>query len=67
MVTTTLFDNEGGIADMHNKNFLGYQQDSAEINVTLDKETANTFCVIGFSSDEGSWIFLPQMNTGILF
>ncbi len=34
----TLFDNEGGVPDLHNKNFLGYQKDSIEINVTLEKK-----------------------------
>lgn len=56
----TLFDNEGGIADMHNKNFLGYQQDSVEINVLLEKKQPIHSLLLDFLRDEGSWIFLPQ-------
>jgi hypothetical protein len=56
----TLFDNEGGIADMHNKNFLGYQQDSIEINVLLEKKQPIHSLLLDFLQDEGSWIFLPQ-------
>ena len=46
----TLIDNEGGIADLHNKNFLGYQQDSVEINITLKKKEKIDFCIIKFSA-----------------
>jgi len=56
----TLFDNEGGIVDMHNKNFLGYQQDSVEINVLLEKKQPIHSLLLDFLRDEGSWIFLPQ-------
>ncbi|KAA9036508.1 hypothetical protein FW778_17975 [Ginsengibacter hankyongi] len=56
----TLFDNEGGIADMHNKNFLGYQKDSVEINVLLEKKQPIHSLLLDFLRDEGSWIFLPQ-------
>lgn len=58
--TKTLFDNEGGIADLHNKNFLGYQQDSVEINLTLEKKQAIQSVLLDFLQDHGSWIFLPQ-------
>lgn len=56
----TLFDNEGGIADMHNKNFLGYQQDSVAINVLLERKQPIHSVLLNFLRDEGSWIFLPQ-------
>jgi hypothetical protein len=56
----TLFDNQGGIADMHNKNFLGYQRDSVEINVTLAKKQKIDSVLFDFLQDQGSWIFLPQ-------
>lgn len=56
----TLFDNEGGIADMHNKNFLGYQQDSIEIRVVLKKKEKIKSVLFDFLSDHGSWIFLPH-------
>ncbi len=56
----TLFDNEGGIANLHNKNFLGYQEDSVEINVTLKKKEKINSLLLDFLQDQGSWIFLPQ-------
>ena len=65
--TTTLIDNEGGIADMHSKNFLGYQQDSVEINITLDKKQPIHSVLLDFLRDEGSWIFPPQMITVFYF
>jgi len=64
---TTLLDNEGGIADMHNKNFLGYQQDSVEINVTLTKKQSIHSVLLDFLRDEGSWIFPPQKITLFYF
>ena len=56
----TLFDNEGGVPDLHNKNFLGYQKDSIEINVTLEKKEKINSVLLNFLQDHGSWIFLPQ-------
>jgi len=56
----TLIDNEGGIADMHNKNFLGYQQDSVEINIAFEKKEKIDFVLLNFLQDHDSWIFLPQ-------
>jgi len=64
---STLFDNEGGIADTHSKNFLGYQQDSVEINVTLTKKQPIHSVLLDFLRDEGSWIFLPQQITLFYF
>lgn len=58
--SSTLFDNEGGIPDMHNKNFLGYQQDSVLMIVTLEKKQIIKSVLLDFLRDEGSWIFLPQ-------
>jgi len=65
--TTTLVDNEGGIADMHSKNFLGYQQDSVEINVRLDKKQPIRSVLLDFLRDEGSWVFPPQKVTIFYF
>lgn len=56
----TLFDNEGGIADLNSKNFFGYQEDSVEIDVTLNKKEKVDSLLIDFLQDEGSWVFLPQ-------
>src|SRR6185312_3235652 len=65
--TTTLFDNEGGIADMHSKNFLGYQNDSTVINVMLDKKHPIHSVLLDFLRDEGSWVFPPQKITVFYF
>jgi hexosaminidase len=56
----TLFDNEGGIADLNSKNFLSYMQDSIEIKMTLAKKEKIDSVLIDFLQDHGSWIFLPQ-------
>jgi hypothetical protein len=56
----TLSDDEGGIADLHNKNFLGYMKGPVEINVTLEKKEKITSVLLDFLQDHGSWIFLPQ-------
>jgi hypothetical protein len=56
----TLFDNKGGIADLNSKSFLGYMQDSVEINITLAKKEKIDSVLIDFLQDHGSWIFLPQ-------
>ena len=56
----TLFDNEGGIADLHSKNFLGYQQDSVEINITLKEKQKIDSVLLNFLQDHDRWIFLPQ-------
>lgn len=56
----TLFDNEGGIADLHDKNFLGYQADSIEINIVLEKKEKIDSVLLNLLQDHGSWIFLPQ-------
>lgn len=55
----TLIDNEGGITDMNSKTWLGYQQDSVEINVVLEKQQPLTSILINCLQDHGSWIFLP--------
>ncbi len=55
----TLIDNKGGIADMNSKTWLGYQQDSVEINITLEKKQKLTAVLINCLQDQGSWVFLP--------
>lgn len=56
----TLFDNEGGVAESHSKNFMGYQTDSVIINISLEKTQKITSVLLDFLRDYGSWIFLPQ-------
>ena len=56
----TLYDDQGGIADMHSRNFFGYRQDSVVIVVALEKPQPVQSILLDFLQDEGSWIFLPQ-------
>ena len=63
----TLFDNEGGMANSQSKNFMGYQTDSVDINVSLEKKQKINSVFLDFLRDYGSWIFLPQVNPDILF
>lgn len=59
----TLIDNEGGITDLNSKTWLGYQQDSVEINITLDGKQKLSSVLIHCLQDHGSWVFLPQSVT----
>jgi hypothetical protein len=54
-----LIDNEGGITDLHSKTWLGYQQDSVEINVVMERKQKLSSVLINFLQDQGSWIYLP--------
>src|SRR4051812_24542493 len=56
----TLFDNEGGVLDSHNKNWMGYRQDSVVLTVFLHQKTEVHSVLLHFLEDTGSWIFLPQ-------
>ncbi len=56
----TLIDNEGGITAMNAKNWLGYQQDTVEVNITLQEKQKLQSVLINFLEDHGSWIFLPE-------
>ncbi len=56
----TLNDNEGGINDLNSKTWLGFQQDSVEINILMDGKTTIAFMLIDFLQDHGGWIFLPE-------
>jgi hypothetical protein len=56
---TALIDNKGGIADMNLKTWLGYQQDSVEINAELEKTQLLTSVLINCLQQHDNWIFLP--------
>lgn len=59
----TLIDNEGGIADIGNRNWLGYQQDSVDIRLDLKKGSRISSVLIDLLQDHGSWVFLPERIT----
>lgn len=56
----SLYDNEGGIADLHNINWTGYQGDSVVIDIELEKQSKITGVLGNFLQDHGSWIYLPE-------
>lgn len=56
----TLIDNEGGISDIGNPNWLGYQQDSVDIQVKLKNNTRVSSVLMDLLQDHGSWVFLPE-------
>lgn len=55
-----LVDNEGGLTDLNAKTWLGYQQDSVEINVQTERKQKLSSVLIHCLQDHGSWIFLPE-------
>jgi len=57
---TTLIDNKGGLTAVNSHTWLGYQADSVEINITLEKSQPIAAVLINTLQDYGSWIFLPQ-------
>ena len=57
---SSLYDNEGGIADLHSTNWMGYQGDSVVIDIELEKYAKITGILGNFLEDHGSWIYLPQ-------
>ena len=57
----TLFDNEGGVANMKSTNWLGYQQDTVEITVEMKTSQQLHSVLIDFLQDYKNWVFLPQI------
>lgn len=56
----TLIDNEGGLTSISSNSWLGYQQDSVEINVVMEGKQKLSSVLINCLQDHGSWIFLPE-------
>lgn len=57
---TTLFDNKGGLTAINSGTWLGYQTDSVEIIITLEKSKPIASILVNALQDQGSWVFLPQ-------
>lgn len=55
-----LFDNVGGSLNFHNGTWLGYNSDTVEVLIHLQKKEQVSKVLIDLLQDEGSWIFLPQ-------
>ncbi len=56
----TLTDNKGGLPGTNAGTWLGYQEDSVEIIVLLQKKQPVGQVLVDCLQDHGSWIFLPQ-------
>lgn len=54
-----LNDNVGGNTSFTNGEWLGYNNDTVEINIDLDKKEIIRSVLVNILQDENSWIFLP--------
>jgi len=57
--TDILNDNIGGNTNFNNSEWLGYNNDTVEINIDLAKKETIHSVLISILQDENSWIFLP--------
>jgi Fn3 associated len=55
----TLIDNEGGLTDLNSNTWLGYQQDSVEINIVMETRQQLSTVLFNFLQNHDKWIFLP--------
>lgn len=55
-----LFDNTGGLLNIHNGTWLGYNNDTVAITIHLQKKEKTSSVLIDMLQDESSWIFLPE-------
>lgn len=55
-----LHDNIGGSLNFKNGEWLGYNTDTVELDITLQKNQAVTSVWLDVFQDEGSWLFLPE-------
>lgn len=60
MGVNALIDNEGGIRDLNAKTWMGYRQDSVEINLLMDGKQTISSVLIDFLQDHSGWVFLPE-------
>ncbi len=57
---TTLMDNKGGSTLISGNTWLGFQNDTVELTVHLEKRQKVNKVLINLLRDYGSWIFLPE-------
>lgn len=58
--TAILNDNIGGSMNFKDGTWLGYNNDTVEINIKLAKKENIRSVAVNILQDEGSWIFLPD-------
>jgi hypothetical protein len=56
----TLIDNKGGTTNTSGKTWLGFQTDTVEIVLNLNKKEKVNSVLLNLLQDYGSWIFLPE-------
>jgi hypothetical protein len=56
----TLIDNKGGSTNISGNTWLGFQSDTVEIVVNLNKKEKVKKILVNLLRDYGSWIFLPK-------
>jgi hypothetical protein len=56
----TLIDNQGGQPVIGNATWLGYQDDSVDVVLTLQKTSKVKRVLVDVLEDHGSWVFLPE-------
>lgn len=63
----TLIDNQGGVAALSSKTWLGFQTDTVEIVLHLNKKQRVKKVLLNLLQDYGSWIFLPERIEAFYF
>ena len=53
-------DNKGGTTNISGKTWLGFQTDTVEIVLNLNKKEKVNSVLLNLLQDYGSWIFLPE-------
>jgi len=56
----TLIDNKGGTTNISSNTWLGFQTDTVEVVLNLNKKEKVKKVLINLLRDYGSWIFLPE-------
>jgi alpha-L-fucosidase len=56
---TTLVDGKRGLADLFEKDWLGFEGDSMIATLDIGRVTSVSTVAAGFLQNQGSWIFLP--------
>ena len=56
----TLIDNKGGHTSIGNATWLGYQDDSVDVVLTLQKTSKVKQVLVDLLEDHGNWVFLPE-------
>jgi hypothetical protein len=64
---TTLNNNQGGIANQDLPHWLGYQQDSVTMSLSLTKETELKSVLLDVMQNQGAWIFFPNKVEAFAF